>query len=166
MSGTFQLVFNGETTPVINAAATAEELRSALESLNGITTTAVSRDLSVSEVGGDTGAGDVDLTFGGQSAQCSRGGCECLTKPLQRMKRNGVFMCVGRRVTQSYHTLTGDFLVGDSGDRPSTSVVARYAFLVLLSHHNGRWFRNNRTPHQPVETPRFFLLIKSNTLQQ
>lgn len=41
MSGTFQLSFNGETTPLINAAASAEELRSALETLDSITTTAV-----------------------------------------------------------------------------------------------------------------------------
>lgn len=73
MSGTFQLTFNGQTTPLINAAATAEELRSALETLDGITTTAVSRDYAVAAIGGDTEAGDLDITFGSQSAQCSTG---------------------------------------------------------------------------------------------
>lgn len=73
MSGTFQLAFNGETTPLINAAATAEELRAALESLDSITTTAVSRDYAVSAVGGETAGGDLDLTFGSQSATCSNG---------------------------------------------------------------------------------------------
>lgn len=73
MSGTFQLAFNGETTPLINAAATAEELRAALESLDSITTTSVSRDYAVTAVGGETGWGDLDLTFGSQSAQCATG---------------------------------------------------------------------------------------------
>lgn len=41
MSGTFQLAFNGETTPLVNAAASAEELRSAVEALDSITTAAV-----------------------------------------------------------------------------------------------------------------------------
>lgn len=68
MSGTFQLAFNGETTPFINAAASAEELRSALEMLNSITTTAVSRDYAVAAVGGGS---ELDVTFGSQSAECS-----------------------------------------------------------------------------------------------
>lgn len=76
MSGTFQLAFNGETTPVINAAATAEELRTALESLAGLTTVKVSRDYAVSEIGGSTGSGHLDLTFGSQSAHCSNGESE------------------------------------------------------------------------------------------
>ena len=82
MSGTFQLAFNGETTPLINAAATAEELRAALESLDSITTTAVSRDYAVTAVGGETTGGDLDLTFGSQSATCSNG--------------KGVFVCERR----------------------------------------------------------------------
>lgn len=69
MSGTFQLSFNGETTPFINAAASAEELRSALETLDGITTTAVSRDYAVAAV--DGGISELDVTFGSQSAECS-----------------------------------------------------------------------------------------------
>lgn len=68
MSGTFRLAFNGEMTPLINAAASAEELRSALETLNGITTTKVSRDYAVAAVGGES---ELDVTFGSQSAQCS-----------------------------------------------------------------------------------------------
>lgn len=73
MSGTFQLAFNGETTPVINAAATAEELRTALESLDGLMTVGVSRDYAVSEIGGSMGLGDLDLTFGSQTVSCSNG---------------------------------------------------------------------------------------------
>lgn len=68
MSGTFRLEFNGETTPLINAAASAEELRSALETLDGITTTAVSRDYAVAVVSEDS---ELDVTFGSQSVQCS-----------------------------------------------------------------------------------------------
>lgn len=73
MSGTFQLSFNGETTPVINAAASAEDLRSALETLNGVTTAEVSRDLAVAAVGGDGGGAELDLTFGSQDVQCTSG---------------------------------------------------------------------------------------------
>lgn len=73
ISGIFQLSFNGETTGAVNAAATAEEVRSALESLSGITTAAVSRDYSVEAIGGDTGAADLNVTFGSQTAECSYG---------------------------------------------------------------------------------------------
>ncbi len=73
MSGTFQLIFNGETTSVINAAASAEELRSALEALDSVNTAAVSRDYSIVAVGGDTGDADLDVTFGSQSVECSSG---------------------------------------------------------------------------------------------
>lgn len=73
LSGTFQLSFNGETTGAVNAAATAEEVRSALESLSGITTAAVSRGYSVEAMGGDTGAADLNVTFGSQTAWCSNG---------------------------------------------------------------------------------------------
>lgn len=73
LSGTFQLAFDGETTEAINAAASAEEVRSALESLSRITTTVVSRDYAVTPIGDDTGAADLDLTFGSQTAECSNG---------------------------------------------------------------------------------------------
>lgn len=73
MSGTFQLSFDGETTAPMNAAATAEDVRLALEALAGITTAAVSREYSVTPVGGDTGAADLDLTFGSQNAHCANG---------------------------------------------------------------------------------------------
>ena len=77
MSGTFQLQFHGEMTPVINAAATAEELRTALESLRDITTVSVFRDHAVSEMGESAGLGNLDLTFGSQSARCSSGEEPC-----------------------------------------------------------------------------------------
>lgn len=76
LSGTFQLSFNGETTPAINAAASAEEVRFALESLAGITTAAVSRDFAVRAVDANSGDGGLDVTFGSQTATCSTGGDE------------------------------------------------------------------------------------------
>lgn len=73
LSGTFQLTFDGETTEPINAAASAAEVRSALETLSRITTTVVSRDYAVSPIGHDTDAAYLDLTFGSQTAECSTG---------------------------------------------------------------------------------------------
>lgn len=81
MSGTFQLTFNGETTPQINAVATAEELRSALETLRKITTAVVSRDYAVTAIGADTGAYDLDITFGSQRALCAHGEGASLLSP-------------------------------------------------------------------------------------
>lgn len=81
ISGTFQLAFNGETTTPINAAASAEDVRFALESLSGITTAAVSRDYAVTAMGDNTGAANLDLTFGSQSAQCTSGEGNYVCKP-------------------------------------------------------------------------------------
>lgn len=60
-------------TPLINAAATAKNLRAALEALDSVTTAVVSRDYTAKAVGGDTKEGDVDLVFGSQKAECSSG---------------------------------------------------------------------------------------------
>lgn len=98
MSGTFQLAFNGETTPVINAAASAEDLRSALEMLNGITTAAVSRDYAVAAVGSDNGGAELDLTFGSQNVECSGGSgtedspsCDASFSACQLVRLEGVW---------------------------------------------------------------------------
>lgn len=98
MSGTFQLTFNGETTSVINAAASAEELRSALEALASVNTVAVSRDYSVTPVGGDTGEIGLDITFGSQSVQCSSGAgtvdepsCDYSFSACQLLRLEGVW---------------------------------------------------------------------------
>lgn len=79
LSGTFRLACNGETTEAINAAASAEDVRSALESLSVITTAVVSRDYAVVAIGGNTRNADLDLEFGSQIAQCSNGeACDLL----------------------------------------------------------------------------------------
>lgn len=98
MSGTFQLAFNGGTTPVINAAASAEDLQSALEMLNGITTAAVSRDYAVAAVGGESGGAELDLTFGSQNAQCTSGSgtvadpfCDASFSACQLVRLEGVW---------------------------------------------------------------------------
>lgn len=98
MSGTFQLAFNGETTPVINAAASAEDLRSALETLDGITTAAVSRDYAVAPVGGESAGAELDLTFGSQNVQCTSGGgtveepsCDASFSACQLVRLEGVW---------------------------------------------------------------------------
>lgn len=106
MSGTFRLAFNGETTPFINAAATAEELRSALEALDSITTAAVSRDFSVMAIGGESGAGDLDLTFGSLSAECSIGEDAC----VRRCHRTKGRVAENTRRSESQQCDTGCFL--------------------------------------------------------
>lgn len=98
MSGTFRLTFNGETTPVINAAASAEDLRSALEALNGVATAVVSRDFAVAVVGGESGGSELDLTFGSQNAQCTSGSgtvqepsCDASFSACQLVRLEGVW---------------------------------------------------------------------------
>lgn len=98
MSGTFQLAFNGETTPVINAAASAEDVRSALEMLTGITTAAVTRDYAVAAVGGESGGAELDLTFGSQDVLCTSGtdddddpSCDANFSACQLVRLEGVW---------------------------------------------------------------------------
>lgn len=98
MSGTFQLAFNGETTTVINAAASAEDVRYALENLSGIATAAVSRDYAVAVVGGASGGAELDLTFGSQDVQCTSGSatvaapsCDASFSACQLVRLEGVW---------------------------------------------------------------------------
>jgi len=64
--GTFQLTYNGETTDIISAQASATEVRIALESLDSVET--VSVDRSYSKVKLDF---DVEVAYGDYSFACS-----------------------------------------------------------------------------------------------
>jgi hypothetical protein len=64
-SGTFQLAYAGATTAPINAAASAADVRYALEALPAVLTVAVERDVSVEAIGAL-----LDVTTGSQSAAC------------------------------------------------------------------------------------------------
>ncbi|CAK4149084.1 unnamed protein product [Aphanomyces euteiches] len=68
MSGTFQLAFQGSTTPPMNSQSSAMDIRVALETLSGIQTAAVTRSLSFQIV-----SGTVDAQQGQMFVTCSAG---------------------------------------------------------------------------------------------
>lgn len=69
VSGIFQLSYEGEITPILNADATAIEVKHALESLGAIDTVTVERDFAAVKLDGV----GVDATYGYAGLKCSAG---------------------------------------------------------------------------------------------
>ena len=80
VSGIFQLAYEGATTPLLNAHASAVEMKHALESLEGVETVTVSRNFGFTKIDGVA----VDGTYGYAGLKCSAGyTCDFYTNGMQ-----------------------------------------------------------------------------------